>query len=94
MNVQAPGSAVNVSVQSIIDQLHKRYGRLTASLMQEVSELQCAVDAQSDELTELRAKFSAVAGAGAAPREGLGIFDDLTRRGSDLVIDPMARKEN
>jgi hypothetical protein len=74
-NMQAPGSSVNVSVQAVIDQLHKRYGRQTAALMQEVSELQCAGDAQADELAELRSKFTAM--SGPAP---LMQFDDLRPR--------------
>lgn len=70
---------VNVSIQAIIQQLHKRYGAQLANLMQEVAELQCATEAQSAELAELRAKFRAQAGAGFPASGPDGVYDDLLR---------------
>lgn len=76
-DIQHPGSSVNVSIQSILAELHKRYGSHIATLMQELSELQCAVEAQSSELTELRSKFTALSGGFNAPPPGDSIYDSL-----------------
>jgi hypothetical protein len=53
---------------AIIDQLHNKYGKLVASLMQENSELQAAVEAQGAELDEYRSRALAQA---SQPVQGL-----------------------
>jgi len=90
--MQAPGSSVNVSIQSILNELHKRYGQQSAALMQEVSELQCAVDAQSAELGELREKVRALSGGFDAPAPGASIYENLLGR-PNLVEEPTPTDE-
>lgn len=89
--IQAPGSSVNVSIQAILEQLHKRYGAQISALMQEVSELQCAVDAQAIELDEVRAKFQAVTSSQFPPAAPDGVYDDLLPRPTHPSIDLAAR---
>lgn len=51
---------VNVTMQSVIDQLHQRYGRLLAGTLQENSEQAAALDALGQENAELRSRLDAM----------------------------------
>lgn len=60
------GNGVSVSMAAVIDQLHQKYTAQLARLTQENAELQAAVDAQGDELDELRSRMVAM-GSGGVP---------------------------
>lgn len=49
---------VSVSMKSIIDMLHQKYGRLVAGLMQENAETQAALEAVSGERDELAQRLA------------------------------------
>jgi cell division protein FtsB len=56
------GQNLRVNVASIIDQIHSRYTKQIAQLVQENSELAAGQDALSQENAELRSKLAALTG--------------------------------
>jgi len=52
--------AVNVSMADVINQLHNKYGRTIAQLMQESAESQAVIDTQSREIDELKSRVEAM----------------------------------
>lgn len=65
----APQNQQGVSVQmgAVLNQLHERYGKIIAQIMQENAELQAAVDQQSVELDEHRSRALAQQSAPRGP---------------------------
>lgn len=61
-----PEGSVQVSMASVLDQLHSKYGQIISRLTQENAELQAGVDAQDAELAQLRSQVAALQPRGRA----------------------------
>ena len=60
VSVETGEVKVRVSVQRVIDQLHGKYGKQVAMLVQENAEAQAAIDELTGQVAELQSELAAL----------------------------------